>query len=78
MLEELLRFAEGDVNRWEDAANDCEEIARPLSKTYQAQCHLLACAYRERAQAHRDIVAFVNEQAAQAHTHPFDRDYRFW
>ena len=69
MLEELLRFAEGDVNRWEDAADDCEEIARPLSKTYQAQCHLLACAYRERAQAHRDIVASIRQRASGTSAH---------
>jgi hypothetical protein len=62
MLEQLLRFAESDANRWEDAANDCEEIARPLSKTYQAQCHLLACVYRDRAQAHREIVASIRQR----------------
>jgi hypothetical protein len=66
LLNEVLRFVEGDAKWWEDAGQNCEEIARNLSPTEQAKCHLLSAAYRERAKSHRDLVASIRQRASGA------------
>jgi len=55
-VDELLSYVEGDANRWEDAAHQCEHAARIDSALTAPTWRLLAAVYRERAQNHRDLV----------------------
>jgi hypothetical protein len=53
---ELLSFIEGDAAWWDRAAQDCEDLAKKLGGEDEARLILLCAVYRERAQAHRELV----------------------
>jgi hypothetical protein len=64
LLREILSFVEGDAKWWDDAAGQCESIAKNLSLEDQAKWHLLCAVYRERAQAHRELVNSIGMRQA--------------
>ena len=64
LLREVLSFVEGDSKWWDDAAQQCESIAKDLSFEDQAKWHLLCAVYRERAQAHRELVKSIRVRQA--------------
>jgi hypothetical protein len=63
LLKEVLSFVEGDVRWWDEAAQHVEELASGLPETEKTKWQLLAAVYRERAQAHTELVAGVRKQS---------------
>jgi hypothetical protein len=63
LLKELLSFVEGDVRWWDEAAQHMEELAGGLPEAERAKWQLLAAVYRERAQAHRELVGSVRKRS---------------
>ncbi|HWO33605.1 MAG TPA: hypothetical protein VNO32_32820 [Candidatus Acidoferrum sp.] len=63
LLNEVLSFVEGDVRWWDEAAQRVEELARRLSEAERAKWELLAAVYRERAQAHTELVGSVRKRS---------------
>jgi hypothetical protein len=63
LLNEVLSFVEGDVRWWDEAAQRVEELARRLPEAERAKWELLAAVYRERAQAHTELVGSVRKRS---------------
>jgi hypothetical protein len=61
LLKEVLSFVEGDVRWWDEAAQHVEELASGLPEAEKTKWQLLAAVYRERAQAHTELVGSVRK-----------------
>lgn len=63
LLKELLSFVEGEARWWDDAAAHCEEVSPELGSEEKRAKFLLLCAvYRERATAHRELIATMRKR----------------
>ena len=60
---ELLSFVEGNSKFWEEAAQNCADLANKRSDDEAAWMFLLCAVYHERAKLHRNIVAKMRQQS---------------
>jgi hypothetical protein len=63
LLKEVLSFVEGGVRWWDQAAQHVEELASRLPAVEKTKWQLLAAVYRERAQAHTELVGSVRKRS---------------
>jgi hypothetical protein len=63
LLRELLTFVEGNSKWWEEAAQNCADLANKRSDEEAAWLFLLCAVYHERAKLHRNIVAKMRQRS---------------
>jgi hypothetical protein len=65
-FKELLALVEGDSKWMDDAAQHCQELASKLRGEERAKLLLMCAVYREKAQAHRDLIARMRQTPSVA------------
>jgi hypothetical protein len=59
----LVTFVEGDVRWWDEAVQHVEELTSGLPEAERRKWQLLVAVYRERAQAHTELVGSVRKRS---------------
>ena len=63
LFREVLTFVEGNSKWWEEAAQNCADLANKRSDNEAGWMFLLCAVYHERAKLHRNIVAKMRQRS---------------